>query len=78
MAEQVLIKNVDLSWITITSEDAQVMIVRESLTKYLSNTLIFSAFEVKYGALPIISVLFNMDSSGVPDEKYGFYVSNNS
>ena len=62
MAEQVLVSGIDLSWITITSVDAEVTITRSALTVSFGST--YPAFGVIRGRLPVIGALFSMDSSG--------------
>lgn len=74
MAEQVLAYGIDLSWITITSEDAEVMAARDAMTTQLQGTSegrwpLFGAVAAK---LPIIDVLFNMDDSGTGTEREAF------
>src|SRR6478609_2509645 len=67
MAEQVIVKRTDLSFITITSVDPEVVIDRASLTIQvdggsLTDYPAFTAMEG--GKLPQIEVLFNMNSEG--------------
>lgn len=77
MEEQVLVNGIDLLWITITSEAEEVIINRSSLTTEVEN--LYPAF---YGTnkakLPIIGVLFNMNSSGDATSKSGFFVTRGS
>lgn len=65
MAEQVIIKDIDLGWITITSEAAEVVIQRSALVDPV-DFIYCPAFSAQgHGAvLPNIEVLFNMDTSG--------------
>jgi len=67
MAEQVLISGIDLSWITITSVDAEVTITRSALTVNFGGT--YPAFGVIRGRLPVIGALFRMDTSGIATGK---------
>ena len=69
LEEQIFVAGLDLSWIKITSEDAEVPIVRSALSTVLDTNLgggnIFPVFGAKLGGfLPLIDVLFEMDSSG--------------
>lgn len=78
MAEQVLVDGIDLSWITISSVDAEVSITRSALTIANADGR-YPAFTAQNGAfLPIINVLFNMDTSGSASNRYGIMASNNS
>lgn len=80
MAEQVIVDGLDLSWITISSVDAEVSITRSSLTIQPS-TLTGSkpAFmSLNGGFLPIINTLFNMDTSGDGTNRHGIVAFNNS
>lgn len=73
MAEQVLIYGVDLGWINITSEDSSVTINRSALT--ITDAAYYPAFSAfKYGKLPNIRTLFNMDSSGDSSGRVGIYL----
>ena len=62
MAEQVIVSGIDLSWITITSVDAEVVIAKSALATAVGE--IYPAFCVDRGALPAIGALFSMDTSG--------------
>lgn len=69
LEEQVFVAGIDLSWIKITSEDAEVPIVRSALTTVLDSSLggafRFPAFGAKLGGvLPFIATHFEMDTSG--------------
>lgn len=71
MAEQVILSGVDLSWITLTSDDATVTIDRSALSESTYGTR--PAFAAVDGAsLPAIGVLFNMDTSGTLANTRGF------
>jgi hypothetical protein len=73
MAEQVLIYGVDLGWIDIISEDSSVTINRSALT--ITDAAYYPAFSAfKYGKLPNIRTLFNMDSSGDSSGRVGIYL----
>ena len=73
MNEYVYVNGVDMSWITITGEDAETTIVRSVIPQHLG------AFRGDNGAfLPRIGQLFNMDSSGVGTSRHGVRSSNNS
>lgn len=71
MAEQVLVKGVDLSWITITGVDAETMITRSALTRSFAGR--YPAFGAFRGTLPVIRQLFNMDASGVSNSRDGVH-----
>jgi hypothetical protein len=75
MEEQVLVRGIDLSWITITSEDAEVTIIRSDLTQSFGRFSHRPAFGGDFGAkLPVIDCLFNMDSSGDSENRHGIAV----
>ncbi|MEX2410224.1 MAG: right-handed parallel beta-helix repeat-containing protein, partial [Candidatus Paceibacterota bacterium] len=74
MQEQILVKGLDLSWITITSIDDEVSVDRSSLdTLFLDN---YPVFGVDNGSLPVVDVLFSMDSSGDGSGRSGFKGNN--
>ena len=87
MAEQVLVESLDLSWITITSDEPETLVVRSALTTQGPSHdfggpyswPVFGAYNG--GFLPIIGQLFNMDSSGSGaylSHTHGVFVFNNS
>jgi len=86
MAEQVLVESLDLSWITITSDEPETSVVRSALTTFgpshnFGGPLscpVFGAYNG--GFLPIIGQLFNMDNSphNYPTYTHGVFVFNNS
>ncbi len=77
MSEQVLLRRIDLGWIVINSEDPTVGIVRSSLTEsFASGTPAFGANE--NATLPTLNVLFEMDSTGSPDNCNGISLVDNS
>ena len=87
MAEQVLVESLDLSWITITSDEPETLVVRSALTTQgpshnfggPGSWPVFGAYNG--GFLPIIGQLFNMDSSGsgsYTPHTHGVFVFNNS
>lgn len=73
MAEQVLVKGMNLSWVRITSVDALVTIQRSALTTNFSG--LYPAFGVGMGALPRLCALFSMDATGLATSREGIYVS---
>ncbi len=78
MAEQVIGDGQDLSWITISSVDAEVTIVRSALTVANADSR-FATFTAQNGGFtPIINVLFNMDTSGTATDRDGLEAFNNS
>lgn len=81
MAEQVFVTGMDMSFARITSVDAEVTIQRSALTLDpdiygMANK--YPAFCArKGGRLPVIDVLFNMDTSGVADSQCGIILVDN-
>jgi len=77
MQEQVIVKGVDLGYITITGEDDETVIQRDTLTVSTANeydgTNRYGAFNAINATLPVIGQLFNMDSSGGSGERSGVY-----
>jgi hypothetical protein len=76
MAEQVLVRGLNLGWITITGEDAETIIDNTSLTVDFTTTDYgfpsYPAFGVsKGGTLPRIGHLFSFNVAGVGGEKHG-------
>ena len=76
MAEQVLVRGLDLGWITITGADAETTITNTALTAdfttadYDSNS--YPAFGVsKGGVLPRIDQLFRFDVANTYSNKFG-------
>ena len=85
MAEQVFVVQQDLSFVTITSDDAEVTITRSALTEGNGTSTnnwrvgMFPAFCGMRGAkLPYIKTLYAMDSSGTGSGTVGVYVFENS
>lgn len=75
MKEQVFINGLNLSYINIRSEDAEVTIDRQFLTVPLGSVARYPAWAFTDGAIsPRIYVLFNMNSTGVADQRNGFNV----
>lgn len=69
MEEQVIVEQIDLSWITISSVDAETTIDPAAITV---GTIPAAFMANSYGTLPVISSLF---SYGVANSKYGCYCS---
>jgi len=86
MREQVIVNGIDLGFITITGEDDETVISRESLTFKVSDLIDedpderYPAFSAIRGAtLPKIGQLFNMDTTGEDGKEYnGLFAINNS
>src|SRR5690554_5349301 len=84
MSEQIFLRGIDLSWIEIVSEDAEVPIQRSSLTTQLDSPEgvagpYYPAFSAYSNAsLPVISTLFNMDSSGTASGRVGIIIEGGS
>lgn len=76
MREQVLVKSVNLSWVTITSADAEVQIDRSYLTTATEGGMFpaFAAFDG--GVLPNIGVLFSMMTTGTATNRVGLHIYN--
>jgi hypothetical protein len=76
MAEQVLVRGLDLGWITITGADAETTITNTALTADFTTADhgfdSYPAFGVsKGGVLPRIDQLFRFDVANVGDSKHG-------
>lgn len=79
MAEQVIVEGIDLGWITIISEDEEVVIKREALIESVTEPGSYAAVPNRkdrpafcaknFGVLPIIGTLFVMDESGSPYDR---------
>jgi len=79
MAEQVIVKGLNLGWIRIQGEDAETVIQRSALTEGLVPvTSAQPTFGSLNGTLPIIGQLFIMDSSGTADIQSGIILANSS
>ena len=81
MNEQVLVKSLDLSWITITGVDAKTVINRSALTTSwgIGVEIGYPAFGVMNGGfLPIIGQLFDMDTSDTASDRHGILAYSNS
>lgn len=77
MSEQVLVEGVDLSWIRIEADDAEVSISRAALTEELFTY--YPAFgAINGGTLPVIACLFKMDSTGDANRRDGVFVTDKS
>lgn len=76
MAEQVLVRGLNLSFIRIEAEDAETTIQRSALTQRIDTQPRIPAFGVTDGGfLPIIAALFSMDTSGTATGRDGVYAS---
>lgn len=74
MAEQVLVRSVNLSWINITSVDAEVFIDRAYLVEQFGDR--YPAFGGMDGALiPTIGCLFTMMATGTADLRAGIMLA---
>jgi len=70
MAEQVLVRGLDLGWITIVGEDAETIITHTALTTAFYSS--YPAFGVdKGGTSPVIGQLFRFNVEKVGGEKHG-------
>ena len=81
-SEQLIVNNVNLSYITINSDDAEVIINRSSLLVESGLLGIGDRFAALQGndfaVLPNINCLFNMDSSGTATGRSGILLNNGS
>lgn len=74
MREQVLVKSINLGWITITSVDAEVQIDRAYLVT-VSEGGMYPAFSASDGGvLPTIGVLFSMMVTGAAANRVGIHL----
>ena len=81
MQEQVIVKGIDLGYITITGEDDETAIQRDALITNIQfdSTERFPAFTALNNAtLPVIGQLFHMDDSGESSERSGILCAVNS
>lgn len=81
MNEQILVQRLNLGFVTISSEDAEVVINRSALTVSVESggTLYYPAFCAKENAvLPVINCLFNMNTTGMDSNRVGIMCSENS
>jgi len=82
MREQVIVERINLSWIEITSEQAEVNVVREDMVKETQlpdGTLIYPVFCARdNGHLPIVNCLFYVDETGEENSVKGIVCLNNS
>lgn len=68
--EQVFVRDLDLGWVTITSEDAVVSVARDALVDQVA-TLEYPAWLAENATLPTIGCMFEMDTSGPMLEQNG-------
>jgi hypothetical protein len=80
MQETVVVRGIDLGWITITGEDAETVIQRDAITNVVTRYGGYYAafFGLNNATLPIIGQLFNMDTSGNDVHQHGITVMSNS
>lgn len=77
MAEQVLISGINMGWITITSDPAEIVISRGALSNSFAGC--FPAFgAVSGGVLPRLYTVFTMDGTGSAENRVGLYVNSGS
>ena len=79
MQEQVLVRGVDLSWVTITGIDAETLVALTSLTTAFGvayGITSYPAFGAIYGGkLPVLNQIFNMGTSGTKNYRDGVMVA---
>jgi hypothetical protein len=70
MAEQVVVENIDLSWITIIGDDAETVIARDALTTLtaLGSYAAFTGLNCKF---PLLGQLFSMNVTGDAPSRHG-------
>jgi hypothetical protein len=73
MQEQVIADGIDLSFVRLTSEDAEVIINRESLTELVYFDYYPAFCATNNGILPLIDALFNMNTTGSRLARNGFF-----
>lgn len=79
MREQVFVSNTDMSYIVIISEDAEVPVSREDMTRKPSPSASHALFYgVNNAKLPRISCLFVMDETGEAEGRHGVHLFGNS
>ncbi len=83
MEEQVVVIADDYSKVMLSSEDAEVVINRASLLDISGVNNVPSGYGpaftgIRGGHLPIINVLFNMDSTGTASGRNGIFLNENS
>lgn len=81
MNEQVFVYNLDLSWLTITTTQSPIILNRSSLTRSVNVDIspeftVRPAFACFNGTLPIIDVLFDMNTSGSGNLFTGIFLDN--
>jgi hypothetical protein len=79
MNEQVILRGVDMGWVTITAVDPAVTIVRSALTVRPTGSNNYAAFTgYENAVLPVIGAQFSMNSTGTATERGGVFVWKNS
>ncbi len=81
MNEQVIIERMNLGFITISSEDAEVTVNRSVLTQAIvsGGTSYYPVFVAKENAvLPVINCLFDLNATGVDSNRVGVMCIENS
>lgn len=71
-SEQLNFVGIDLSWIKVTADDAEVVIDRSSLSEKIGRWYPF--IRCQEGKTPQIHALFSMDASGAASERTGLYL----
>ena len=74
VSEQVFVENIDLSYVKLTSVDAEVTVDRSALTKISASY--YPLFMCDYGSLFRIEALFSMDTSGTATDRIGLQLKN--
>lgn len=77
MSEQIHVRDIDLRWIRISSNDAEVAVDRSALSIPLEGVHV-PLFGAENATLPVIDVLFSMNTSGSGANRHGIYLYANS
>jgi len=77
MSFQVLVRNQDLSWITITSDQSVTTIQRSNLSVEFEDGT-YPAFGADNASLPVIDCQFEMDTGGSSSDRHGAYIKDGS
>lgn len=75
MAEQVIVRAIDLSWITITGTESSYTLTRSALTTKVEDECYPAFAAIEGGKLPKINAELIMDTTGTATDRYGVYVS---
>lgn len=74
--EQININGIQLNWIDLSSEDAEVQVLRSGLTE--KDDRWYSFIRCKNGSIPNIDVLFSISGAVANDESTGLYMNHSN